>query len=136
MTSLTAAIVLAEVGQGCQVTPAPDVVLSLSQLSRERIYAELEKSPQNVAQRHPFRIRAADAGMWFTRVGLPEDKIQLVRRLVYQRGESLCFSNPEVAKSYLTPQEFSALLRALYSSDTLFIRLRVQTNDPIDQIAA
>jgi hypothetical protein len=74
--------------------------------------------------------------MWFARVGLPDDKIQLVRKLVYQRGETLCFSNPEVARAYLASHEFSALLRALYSSDTIFIRLWVQTNDPIDQIAA
>ena len=136
LTALTASTVLVAGVQDCWVTPAPEVVLSLNQLSRERIYAELEKSPQNVAQRHPFRIRAAHAGMWFTRVGLPEERIQLVRKLVYQRGETLCFSNPEVARAYLAPHEYAALLRALYSSDTVFIRLWVQTNDPIDQIAA
>jgi hypothetical protein len=57
-TALTASNVLVAGTEECWVIPTPDVVLSLNQPSRERIYAELEKSPQNVAQRHPFSIRA------------------------------------------------------------------------------
>jgi hypothetical protein len=136
IAELTSTSVLSEGRDGCLLRPLPETVLELSPASRERLYAELEKGDQNVAQRHPFRIRPPEEKAWFARVGLPPEKVTLLRRLIYRRGEALCFADLTVARACLAPSEFAALVRALYSSDTLLIKLRVQTNDPIDRIAA
>lgn len=120
---------------GCWITPPAETVLSLSRDSREAIYAELARSGENLAYQQPFRIRLAIGDTWFTRVGLPPQKVHLAQKLTYRRGNALCFADTEIAHRFLSGQEFKALVRALYSSDTLMLSLRVEPGDPVEDIA-
>jgi hypothetical protein len=132
---LIASNVLVTAKNGCWITPPAETVLSLSRPSREALYAELARSPDNVAYRFPFRIRQAMGDDWFTEVGLPLERVQLIQKLTYRRGNALCFADTEIAHRLLGGAEFKALIRALYSSDTLLLRLRVEPGDPVDTIA-
>ena len=134
-SALTTSNALSAGKDGSWINPPAETVLSLSQQSREAIYAELVRSAENIAYQHPFRIRMAIADAWFTQVGLAPERVQLLRKLTYRRGNALCFADTEIAHRLLRGAEFKALIRALYSSDTLQLRLRVEPGDPIDTIA-
>lgn len=125
-----------ETRAGFWMTPPPGLVVSLNRSVREKIYAELEKSHFNILQRHPFTISMAEAGNWFTRVGLPEDKVKLLNQMTYRRGSGVSFCDAEAAWHFLSPTEFHSLMRALASTDTLQLRLRIKPGDPVDQLAA
>jgi hypothetical protein len=135
-TSLIATSVLRTANDRCWIDPPAETVLSLSQSSREAIYAELARSTENISYQHPFRIRLGIADTWFAQVGLPTNKVQLLRKLTYRRGNALCFADTEIAHRVLRGAEFKALIRALYSSDTLQLRLRVEPGDPVDTIGS
>jgi hypothetical protein len=133
--ALISATTLTEDATGCVIRPLPETVLALAAETRARIYRELEKHADNIVQQHPFRIRTPDADLWFTRVGLPPEKAALAMRLTYQRGGATCFSDLNVARHFLTPGELTALVRALYSSDTFLLSLRIRPGDPVEKIA-
>lgn len=134
--TLLASPILVEQADGCLVTPPTDLILSLAPEGRAKIYAELEKSPVNVFHQNPFRIRSTDAEQWFSHVGLSQSKVDLATKLTYRRGGALCFCDLEVASHYFPPDELRALIRALYSSDTLLLSLRIRPGDPVEKIAA
>jgi len=134
--SLIAPDALTGGSNGCWIVPPPEAVLSLSRDSREKLYAELARSAENITYQHPFGIRLAVADTWFAGSGLPADKLQLAQRLTYRRGHALCFADTEIAQRFLTRDEFHALVRVLYSSDTLLLRLRIEPGDSIEPIAA
>jgi hypothetical protein len=133
---LSATSALTVTTNGSSITPSADAVLSLSRESRAMIYGQLARSADNIAYQHPFRIRLAEADSWFARSGLPASKVDLAKKLCYRRGNALCFADVEIAHRFLNRSEFTRLLRALYSSDTLLLRLRVEPGDSIDQLAA
>jgi hypothetical protein len=133
---LTRSNTLTTAAEGCWIKPAAETVLSLTQESRETIYAELAKDSKNVSQQFPFRIRLALGDSWFTQVGLPAEKIQLAQKLTYRQGQALCFADVEIARRYFNRTEFAMLIGALYSSDTLLLSLRVEPGDPVENIAA
>jgi hypothetical protein len=136
LAALTAPAVLTEAPDGSWLTPPIATVLELDRAARERIYAELEKSPHNLPQRHPFRIRASEAEKWLASADLSYEKLQLAHRLTYRRGHVMCFADTAVAQRALGAADFARLLRALYSSDTLLLRLRVGPQDSIERLAA
>lgn len=136
LASLVTSNVLTSANDGCWIHPPVETVLSLSEPARETLYGELAGSAQNVAYQHPFRIRLGTEDRWFSQVGLPTNKVQLLRKLTYRRGHALCFADTEIAHRVLSGGEFKALIRALYSSDTLQLRLRVEAGDPVDVIAS
>jgi hypothetical protein len=121
--------------QGCVLTPPPSAVLELTPQVRAKIYEELGKSPPNVPQRNPFRIQPAHADRWFSDSELPADKVELLQKLTYLQGDTLCFSDAEVARHFLGADEFRALLRALSSTDALLLRLRLEPGDAIEPLA-
>lgn len=123
-----------EGSDGTSLTPPIDVVLSLGRPVRERLYAHLARSEENVYHRHPFRIRLSEGDDWFKGLGLPERQAELARNLTYRQGQALCFADVAAAQRALSRTEFAHLLGALYSSDTLMLRLRIQPGDEIDTL--
>lgn len=134
--ALTSPTALAPQPDGCFVIPAMEVVMTLSPTARGKIYAELEKHPQNLLQQNPYCIRYEDAAIWFSRVGLPKNKVEALMKLTYRRGNALCFCDVDAAKQFLLPAEFQALNRALHSTSMLVVSLRLKPEDSVDALAA
>jgi hypothetical protein len=89
-----------------------------------------------MAQQYPFTVSAADADIWFTRVGLAPDKIKLLRQMTYRRGPGVSFCDTEAAQHFLDAKEFRLLLRALASTGTLQVRLKIRPGERVDKMAA
>jgi hypothetical protein len=112
--------------EGVAVMPDRDLVLGLTMESRERIYSVLAAWPENEYQYQPYRYRAAQVSEWFQDAALRWSTKRLVKRLLYRRGASMAFSDPEVVLSMVPdPGEQTRLFKALARRSTLLVGLRV-----------
>ena len=118
------------------VHPPPDLVRALSTEARTAIYAALSAFPENPAQNEPFRFRADTADEWFENSNVPPATLDLVRRLLYRRGNSLLFSDYAVVMPQIASRsERIRLLKTLARKSTLLVKLRVRPNSDLDTLA-
>jgi len=119
---------------GMAVLPSPKLVLEMSRSARQKIYSILSQCPVNSAQCHPFRFRAETFEQWCAEAGLSEELLQVLRKLTYSQGGSLCFCDGAVAQSALTPEEFHKLVKSLYGERTFIMRLLITPDTDIEGI--
>jgi hypothetical protein len=122
------------VTNGYEITPPAEAVISLSPQARKSLYAELAKDQENVAQCMPFTFRADGFDEWFSECGLPEEKIQLVRKLSYTNEENLCFADASVFREVSTANETLCLLKGLWRVSTFMLSVRVGPETDVDAL--
>jgi hypothetical protein len=121
---------------GIWVKPSKETILQMSSDARARLYTVLAAFAENPAQNEPFRFRADAVEDWFEDSGLSEQTIALVKRLVYRRGSTLCFSDHDVVLPMIgTPQERSRLVKTLARKSTLLLKLRVRSDSDIEALS-
>ena len=69
-----------QISGGVRIIAPAGVVIGISPVARQKLYARLAQWSENAAQYEPFRI--GGFAEWFGDSGLAEDKIDLVRKLV------------------------------------------------------
>jgi len=120
---------------GIYVTPGDDIILGLSPIVRENIYRVLSSSPANYYQRYPFIIRADQADEWFDKNGLAPATDQLIRGLLYRRGDALCFADMMEALSRIPSLEEKRLVAKMFSRETtLLVKLRVEEEKDVEPL--
>ena len=111
---------------GCTIQPPVQLVLNLPAAIRQKLYGELARDPANFDQRFPFLYRMGRFDEWFFESGLPSEKIDLIERLSYTNGNSLCFADIESFRSISSSNENYLLIKALSRVSTELVRVRVQ----------
>jgi len=122
------------VTNGFYVSPPPEVVLEMSQAVRERIYGVLDSYPANSAQCHPFRFRPDGFEEWFADTGLGQGELDVLRKLIYRQGGSLCFCDGAIVQRLFSARDFNRLVKALYGERTFLMKLRLTPETDIDAL--
>lgn len=120
---------------GIYVTPGPETILSLSSAARERIYTILSSNPVNYYQRFPFLIPAGETEIWFEKNGLSPATDNLIRGLLYRRGNALCFADVVEALSRISSDEEKVRLEKTFSRQTTALAfLRVEEGQDVEPL--
>ncbi len=122
------------VTNGCYVSPPPEVVLEMSRTARERIYDVLDNYPANSAQCHPFRFRPDGFEEWLADTGLGQEQSDVLRKLIYRQGESLCFCDGAIVQRLFSAHDFNRLVKALYGERTFLMKLRLTPETDMDAL--
>lgn len=122
---------------GIVVTPSKKVILGLDPKARARIYSTLAESTRNSFQCYPYTYRTTGFDDWFGNSGLSETTLGWLKRLVYQRGHSLCFSDvPELFDQIPTLAEQGQLVKTLLRNSTLLMRLHIEPDTDVAGLTA
>ena len=117
--------------------PDAELLLSLTPASRKVIYLALAKYEQNVYKFDPFRWRAAALDEWFVNGGLSDATVSMIRRLLYYRGQSALFADPELVLATIpNAADRVQTLKTLARQSTLMVRLKIQPDADISALMA
>lgn len=116
------------------VAPPPQAIASLAPETRRQLYGLLARNPENVLQVRPFRFRTDGFDDWLADCGLPRETIELVRRMTYLDGSSLCFADAPAFSQLSTPAETKALAKCLWRVSTFVMKLRVDPGTDVDAL--
>lgn len=112
-----------------------DFVLNLTPAARAIIYSALSLFPENVAQAEPYRFTLRARDEWFKDSGLKPETIARVESLLYQRGNSLLFSDQALLIPELNSlEERTRLLKTLARKSTLMLKLRITPDTDIEAL--
>lgn len=114
------------------VKPSPEFVFNLSTPARTRIYAVLSLFAEDPNEHEPFRFRADGVDDWLANSGLQPSTIDLVKRMIYVRGNSALFSDQDVVLPRLgSSAERLRLMTTLARKSTLLLKLRLTPDSDI-----
>ena len=120
---------------GWQVMPPPDTVVSLPAPARRRIYGALRKSPRNPLHFHPFQMRAERFDDWLAESGLSERQQKLIRKLAYQRDNTILLSDFELIEARSTLEERKLFAKAISQTQSLMMRIHVTPQSDVAALA-
>ena len=66
---------------------------------------------------------------------LPADKVNWVQRMVYTNEGTACLADLEALGTVLTTNELRTLLKTLYRTPTLLLRVRISSESDVDSLA-
>lgn len=122
---------------GVVLEPEPELVLNLSADSRAVIYTALAAFPENGAQREPFRFRGDTLDDWFVGSGLPDEVLELTKKLIYRRNNTAFFSDYDLVLPRLDDPRLRVLyLKTLSRKTALMLSLRLGPDTDIEPVAA
>ncbi len=87
------------------IYPKLEDLLQIKGVVRDRLYAEISKYPQNEYYTDPVFILSGDVEEWLLETTLNANQKDLVRQLVWRRGDALVFSNVGILLSYAQNNE-------------------------------
>lgn len=107
---------------GFIITPSKSLVLTLNPSQRSTIYSALSSFSGNDPQTAPYYFHQE----WLNQSGLSEETISLVSKLVYNRGNSLLFSDVDQVLPLLkSSNERKRFIRTVYGHPSLSITLHI-----------
>ncbi|MFM8457746.1 MAG: hypothetical protein ACKOB0_02190, partial [Chthoniobacterales bacterium] len=108
------------------VASPEDLVRSLSEDVRSRLYDKLAAIPQNFAQVEPFRTTALHLDAWLDERKLPPDLIAEVKSLMWHRGSGLFFSDYNIVAAKITSPALKVdLVKQLTHKSSVILTLHV-----------
>ncbi|HTI97879.1 MAG TPA: hypothetical protein VL527_03170 [Dongiaceae bacterium] len=120
---------------GLVVVPGVRTVLDLSPAARTKIYAVLAQNERNDFQCWPYTYRNGGFDDWFRNSGVSAPTTELVHRLVYPRGNALCFSDlPEVFTVVTNLPERHRLMKTLSRNASFLMKLQISTNTDVAKL--
>ena len=119
---------------GIELTPTSDMVISLPQDARGKMYQILAQSDENGDEVN-FMPREA-LNEWFAASGVSPDTVALFKKLCCQRGGYLMFSGVSAMLSRIpTYEEKLHFLKALTRQQTMLLRLHLTPESDVDALA-
>lgn len=107
--------------------PSIQLINEIVPETRQAIYRELRKWPENKNYHSPIVIPSRDLFDWFRNSGLRQETILNIQRLSYPLGEALGFSDiPAALQNLSTDIEERALLKALTRTRSLILSLKIE----------
>jgi hypothetical protein len=109
--------------------PLPDL-LAMTPTQRTAIYSELAKSGSlNRYCAQPILIADSDPESWLAQSRLRPEVREAVKKMVYQRGEMMCFSDlPAILGMVQSEKEAHEVVKTLWRTRSLMLQLNVKTN--------
>jgi hypothetical protein len=96
------------------IYPKLEDLLQIKGIVRDKLYTEISKYPQNEYYADPVFILSGDVEEWLLETTLNANQKDLVRQLVWRRGDALVFSNVGILLSYAqNNEEIKNTLRAI-----------------------
>jgi hypothetical protein len=121
---------------GWQITPGPDFIFGMKPKVRAVFYAMLAKDAANPYQNQPLSWRKDGVEEWMEGAGLMDETEALVKRLLYERGNTWCFSDMPAILSHIPLEaEKKQLIKALSRNNTLLMKLRVPYGADVSELA-
>jgi hypothetical protein len=113
-------------GNSVSLYPQVEDLTSLSIEVRSALYAELAKNPANEYQRDPVYILGGDVDDWLAEVPLSQAQQQLLRTLLWKRGEALAFSDIQALLTLSKgPEDVSNVFRTVTRVRSLVVELQI-----------
>lgn len=113
-------------GNVVKLFPTVAELTSLSVASRSSLYRELAKSAANEYQRDPVYILGGDLEDWLADSGLSAEQMALFRKLLWNRGDVLAFSDIQALLTLAKgPEETRDTFRALTRVRSLLVELKL-----------
>lgn len=123
--------------EGIVVAPRDGLILDLSPTARRQLYSVLAASELNPPQFQPYAFRNGGFDDWFRESGLSEPTLNLIRRLVYQRGSAICFSDVlQVLPRIQSVEERKRFVKTLWRNPAILMKIRVRPQTDIDALTA
>jgi hypothetical protein len=117
------------------IHPDDELVYALSPEVRPKLYSQLARWPANHFMQYPFCVPGKKFESWFENSNVDDAVLARIRKLVYARGPSECFSDFEVImRGLASEQEKLWLVKALSRQKGLLVRLRIRPDSDIDKI--
>jgi len=96
------------------IYPKLEDLLQIKGIVRDKLYTEISKYPQNEYYTDPVFILSGDVEEWLLETTLNANQKDLVRQLVWRRGDALVFSNVGILLSHAqNNEEIKNTLRAI-----------------------
>jgi len=122
-------------GANVVVHPDHELLFSLTPRVRAALYHQLAHSPANQYMRYPFTYSGGAFEECFGGNKLDTATVDLVKKLLYPRGDLQCFSDYEVALQHISSKtERLRFLEALSSQSAVLARLRIRPNTDVDKL--
>jgi len=121
-----------------RVYPSREVVFEMAEPLRARLYRHLGSVSRNHFHRRPFYFETGNLSKWFERTTVSRETILDIAQLAYNtpQGRGFYFSDvPLLLDRIQDPHEERLLLRALYRTPTLILRLRLEEGSDLEAIA-
>lgn len=118
---------------GFYFSPDREFLIELTTQARQQIYPMLAPFPENIYQNSPFRFHPQEVDQWFANSGLYSATVSLLKRLLYRRGESMCFSDMAVFSS-LPLDEYKRVLKSLTRVRAVVMRLRISPETDVNAL--
>lgn len=119
------------------VKPDRDFIINLNSASRAKIYAALGEFPENDQQLSPYRLHVSAAGEWLQDTGISADAMELTKRLMYQRGNTMCFSDDRIVIPTLRDAtERKRYIKALSRKSAVLATLKVAPGENVAPLVA
>jgi len=121
-----------------RVYPSRKVVYDMPEPLRERLYRQLGRYPRNQYHRRPFYFETGNLSKWFERTSVSRETILEIAQMAYKtpQGRGFFFSDVAFLLDRIDdPHEERLLLRALYRTPTLILRLRLDENSDVHAIS-
>ena len=117
------------------VSPDNELVSSLSPETRAKLYHELAHSSENEHMRFPFCYSGNTFAEAFATNHVSPVVTEMVRKLMYPRGELQCFSDYELVLQQISDKdEQMRLLRALSSESAVMAGVRLRPDTDTDKL--
>ena len=117
------------------ISPNDKLLLGMTTASRSKLYAFLAKVPGNHYMQYPFCYPQKTFEQWFGN-GAKDDRLTaIVRKLLYPRGDAVCFSDYEfLMQEAKSDEERLQIVKALSRQSAVLARLRVRPDTDIEKI--
>ena len=117
------------------IRPDGHLLLALTPAVRTKLYALLAKLPGNHYMEYPFCYPRKTFEQWFGN-GSKDDRLTAtVRKLLYPRGDGLCFSDYEfLMQQARTDEERLEMVKALSRQSAVLARVRMRPDTDIDKL--
>lgn len=117
------------------IRPDDSFVISLSPEIRNALYGALAAIPGNRYMQEPYRFPAKTLDNVFRESDISPETIELVKKLLYKRGDNYYFSDLEVTFHRVKTQEEGLnLLKVLTRQPAVLPRLRIRPTTDIDKL--
>lgn len=117
------------------VHPGENLILAMDPKVRAKLYAELSHDPVNHFMRFPVCFPGRSFEERFGNNHLSPAIVELMRKLLYTRGDIQCFSDLEIVQRHLSSEkERLQWLKALSSQNAVLASVRIRPDTDIDKL--
>ncbi|MBC8003770.1 MAG: hypothetical protein H7X97_14390 [Opitutaceae bacterium] len=119
---------------GIWIAPGQKLLLGLDPRTRAAIYGVLARFPDNPNHATPHMFPKARLADWFLHSGLSAETMFMVKSLLYERGQMMCFSDLQILRDIRTDDEKLRLIKTLSRTPAVLAGLRVAPGTNIEAL--